>query len=146
MPNDEHSHLVEAAKEASSKAYAPYSGLRVGAAVTTEDGEVFTGCNVENASYGLTMCAERVALFSALAKGAKDITAVAVYADSPTPTPPCGACRQVIHELAPDSVVVIGRPDGEHITKSARSLLPFAFDYGNLAENERETASKAGQE
>lgn len=132
MPDDELGYLVEAAKQASGKAYAPYSRFCVGAAVAAEDGEVFTGCNVENASYGLSMCAERVALFNALAAGTKKITALAIYTDSPKPTSPCGACRQVIHELAPGARVVIANSQGIYAIKGEEELLPLGFDASAL--------------
>ena len=127
--------LAEAAKLASEKAYSPYSRFRVGAAVLTKDGQIYTGCNIENASYSLTICAERVALFSAIADGRNEITALALYANSAKPTPPCGACRQVIHELARGALIVIASPGNELVTMPEEGLLPQAFDAANL-ENE----------
>jgi len=91
--------LAHAAREAAAHAYCPYSRFAVGAAVRSADGRVFTGCNVENASFGLTICAERNAIFQAVAAGARDIVAVAVYTPTPQPTTPCGACRQVIAQF-----------------------------------------------
>lgn len=132
MRESEIRRLAEAAKLASERAYCPYSGFRVGAAVLTKDGEIYTGCNIENASYGLTICAERVALFSALAAGAKKITALAIYTDSPKPTSPCGACRQVIHELAPGARVAVANSQGVYAIKGEEELLPLGFDASAL--------------
>src|SRR5512143_376004 len=97
--------LAQAARLASERAYCPYSRFRVGAAVLTEMGEIVSGCNIENASYGLTVCAERVAVFRAVAQGARTLRAVVVYTPTPTPSAPCGACRQVLYEFGPDLLV-----------------------------------------
>jgi len=125
--NDDFERLRAAAVTASEQAYCPYSHFRVGAAVLTEAGEVFAGCNVENASFGLTMCAERGAIFQAVAKGASLIQALLVYTPSETPCPPCGACRQVILEFAPEADIysVCDGPDVSCTKLSA--LLPQAF-------------------
>lgn len=120
--------LVAAAREARERAIAPYSSFRVGAALLAADGRIVSGCNIENASYGLTMCAERVALFKALSDGVREFTAVVVVADTPHPTPPCGACRQLIWEFCGDISVVLANLDtvvGEH---AMRDLLPLPFD------------------
>jgi cytidine deaminase len=109
-------------------AVAAYSGFRVGAALLSADGRVFTGCNIENASYGLTMCAERVALFKALSEGVRAFTAVVVVADTAHPTPPCGACRQLLWEYCGDVPVVLGNLDGETARHRLRDLLPEPFD------------------
>ncbi|MGH9524003.1 MAG: cytidine deaminase [Terriglobales bacterium] len=125
---DERSRLLAAARELLARAYAPYSKFRVGAAVLTAAGNIFTGCNVENASYGLTNCAERTAIFSAVAaEGDKmRIRAVAVVNAQNVACAPCGACRQVIFEFSPDSVVFYQGKDGiEQATAS--SLLPAGF-------------------
>jgi cytidine deaminase len=120
--------LIEAARRAQQQAYAPYSGYAVGAAVRTPDGRLFTGCNIENASYGLSVCAERVALFRAVSEGARAIEAVAVVTqDGATP---CGACRQVLMEFAPEPEacsVWIATPDHIVARYTLRQLLPDAF-------------------
>ena len=120
--------LMRAARAAMKKAYAPYSKFHVGAAVLTKTGKVFSGCNVENASYGMTNCAERTAIFSAVAQlGPKfEVIAVAVANDHGVPCSPCGACRQVIYEFGPDAIVFFQGANGEkqaHITE----LLPEGF-------------------
>ena len=119
--------LISEAKEAAQKAYAPYSKFRVGAAVEAEDGTVYTGVNVENRSYGLTICAERNAIAHAVSQGMKKIKKVAVYSpDSSTPLPPCGACRQVITEFAsPDAVVICCSSSGESVTIPVSELYPM---------------------
>lgn len=118
--------LVAAARRAMENAYAPYSGIRVGAALRTGAGAVFTGCNVENASYGLTLCAERVAVACAVAAGHRDLVALAVVSDNEEVRSPCGACRQVLCEFNPDIPVVFVNPAGTRRFK-ARELLPEAF-------------------
>jgi cytidine deaminase len=127
---------VAAAREARSRAIAPYSSFRVGAAVETADGRVFTGCNIENASYGLTVCAERVAIWKALSEGARAFTALVIVADTPDPTPPCGACRQIIWEFCGDVPIVLATPDRISDTVSAAALLPRPFD-GRLLDDDR---------
>ncbi len=102
----------------------------MGAAVRTADGRIFSGCNVENASYGLTMCAERVAIFKAVSEGARDILALAVATDAATPAAPCGACRQVLAEFARDAEVVLGNPKGDVQVTRLAALLPLAFRLG----------------
>lgn len=118
--------LLEHAKAAVANAYAPYSGYRVGSALLCADGSIFTGCNVENASYSLTVCAERSALFSAVNAGHQSFLAIAVYVDSDRQFPPCGACRQVISEFAPSLPVIYANHLGSEITSMAE-LLPGAF-------------------
>ena len=120
--------LVDAARRAREYAIAPYSGFKVGAALLTRDGRVIGGCNVENASYGLTMCAERVALLKALSEGERDFAMIAVVADTDAPTPPCGPCRQLLWEYCGDIPVVLAnlhRVAGRH---QMRDLLPLPFD------------------
>jgi len=119
--------LVAAAVAAKAAAYAPYSNFRVGAAIQAEDGRVFTGCNVENASYGLTMCAERVATGAAVAAGAKKFVRVVVATDVDPPSPPCGACRQVLHEFGPEADVESVGPNWNRHWRLSE-LLPAAFD------------------
>ncbi|MBO7856884.1 cytidine deaminase [Burkholderia pseudomallei] len=125
-----HHALIEAAKAAREKAYAPYSNFKVGAALVTNDGKVFHGCNVENASYGLCNCAERTALFSALAAGYRpgEFAAIAVVGETHGPIAPCGACRQVMIELGkPTLEVVLTNMQGDVRVTSAGDLLPDAF-------------------
>jgi cytidine deaminase len=120
--------LLAAATEARGRAHAPYSGFAVGAAVRTASGRVFTGSNVENGSYGLSMCAERVALFTARAAGTDPVEALAVVAHQPTPISPCGACRQVMAELAPAARVIMANLAGGLRVSDTRTLLPWAFE------------------
>ncbi len=128
------SDLVVAARSAAAKAYCPYSRFQVGAAVLTEAGEVFSGCNVENASYGLTICAERNAIFQAVAlgRGSLSIRAVVVFTPTAAPTAPCGACRQVINEFGPDARVYSVCDGPEVLESSVGILLPRAFGPANL--------------
>jgi cytidine deaminase len=124
--------LLAAARKARRRAYAPYSKFRVGAAALWASGKVTTGCNVENASYGLTCCAERTAIFSAVAAGERRLKAVAVALDAPEAGAPCGACRQVIYEFGPDADVILGTLRGSARVMSARHILPLAFGPRNL--------------
>ena len=122
--------LVELARQAREQAYAPYSRFLVGAALLTRDGRHFLGCNVENASYGLCNCAERTALFSAIAAGCKpdDFSAIAVIADTPEPVTPCGSCRQVMAELcASDMPVLLANTSGATRQTTVEALLPDGF-------------------
>ena len=120
--------LVEAALGAREHAHAPFSRFKVGAAVEDEDGRVFTGCNVENATYGLTICAERVAVFKAISEGASKLRRVAVVADTAVLTPPCGACRQILWEFCGDAEIIMGNLKGEVETISLREIFPRPFD------------------
>jgi cytidine deaminase len=124
--------LVVAATIARERAYAPYSKFKVGAALEADDGTVVTGCNVENASYGLTICAERVAVGRGVAEGIRRFVRVAVVTDVDVLTPPCGACRQVLWEFAPDADVVLANLRGDTMTHRMRDLLPHAFDASQL--------------
>ena len=110
-----------------ANAYAPYSQYRVGAALLACDGTIWRGCNVEASSYGLTMCAERSALVAAVSQGKRDFAAIAVITDSSPPASPCGACRQMLYEFAPDLLVVMIHPGGEERRANLRMLLPDAF-------------------
>jgi cytidine deaminase len=122
-----HEGLMDMAREAAQRAYAPYSGFRVGAAILSSDGgECFTGCNVENASYGLTICAERVAAGSAVAAGHRELETVAVYADGPELPMPCGACRQFLAEFNPKMVVIVSNGSSVR-THRLDELLPYSF-------------------
>jgi cytidine deaminase len=118
--------LIAAATDVRERAHAPYSGYRVGAAVLTSDGRVFTGCNLENASYGLSVCAERNAIAAAVAAGCGDFVGLAVVTGSAPPAPPCGACRQVMAEFGDFSVVLAGL-DGDERRTTVLDLLPDAF-------------------
>ncbi|MDE2155760.1 MAG: cytidine deaminase [Xanthomonadaceae bacterium] len=122
--------LLALARNVREQAYVPYSQFRVGAALSTRDGRQFVGCNVENAAYGLCNCAERTALFSAVAAGCRpgDFTALAVIADTPGPVSPCGACRQVMAELCDAAMpVLLGNLDGDTRQTTVTALLPDAF-------------------
>jgi cytidine deaminase len=124
---DEWCALVAAARTASANAHCPYSRFAVGAAVLTFDGAISAGCNVENASFGLTVCAERNAIFRAVADGAKSIVALALYTPTPKPTTPCGACLQVIAEFGRDARVRCACASGEYDEYSLGDLLPHGF-------------------
>jgi cytidine deaminase len=124
--------LIAAAKQARENAHAPFSNFRVGAAVRATSGRIFTGCNVENASYGLTCCAERVAIFKAISEGERGFDAIAVVTDTEELTPPCGACRQIIWEFCGDVPVVMANLTGKMEVERAGKLLPRPFDSTNL--------------
>ena len=120
--------LVAAARAARENAVARFSGFKVGAALETADGSIITGCNVENATYGLTVCAERVAMFKALSEGHRNFTSVAVVADTADPTPPCGACRQILWEFGGDLEVFLANLTEHTGTFRMKDLLPLPFD------------------
>lgn len=126
----EHSdqELIDAATEARENAYAPFSNFRVGAALETDDGEVISGCNVESASYGLTVCAERVAIWKAISQGKHKVKHIAVVADTEELTPPCGVCRQIIWEFGGDIPVILSNLKGKTEVVQMKELLPRAFD------------------
>ncbi|MDQ0160693.1 cytidine deaminase [Alkalibacillus salilacus] len=129
----EKEQLVNAAQEMLSKAYVPYSKFPVGAALLTKDGEVFQGCNIENASYPVTCCGERVAIFKAVSQGVRDFEALAVMANTDRPVPPCGACRQVMSEFfEPSMPVYITNKDLEVKETTVQELLPFSFTPADL--------------
>lgn len=123
--------LIQLAREAKEKAYAPYSQYRVGSAVLVADGSFYTGANVENASYGATICAERVAITKAVSEGKRDLVALAIAADSPFPYP-CGICRQVMEEFNPQMVVYVVGEGEEYETYTLAELLPHSFSCRNL--------------
>jgi cytidine deaminase len=129
LPTRTKAELLSAAKQARERAYAPYSHYAVGAAIVASSGKVYTGCNVENASYGLTVCAERNAIFTAVGAGEKHIEAVAVVTDAAAPGTPCGACRQVIQEFAtgPDLVVLLANLAGQERELTLAQLFPEPF-------------------
>jgi len=120
--------LVDAARRAREHAVATFSGFKVGAALETADGVVITGCNVENATYGLTICAERVAMFKALSEGHRSFARVAVVADTEAPTPPCGACRQILWEFGGDLEVILANLEDDKGVHRLKDLLPLPFD------------------
>ena len=124
--------LIAAARAAREHAYAPFSNFRVGAAVRAKSGRIFTGCNVENATYGLTLCAERVAIFKAISEGERGFDAVAVDADTDALTPPCGACRQILWELCGDAEVLLANLNGKIERYRLSALFPKPFDHSFL--------------
>ncbi|MBL93186.1 MAG: cytidine deaminase [Myxococcales bacterium] len=131
--------MTEVAIEAMQNAYAPYSRFQVGAALLTENGEILPGCNVENASYGLTLCAERTAVAAAVSQGHKKFIGVVVVTNTSPPSSPCGVCRQVLHEFAPDLPVRLVNPAGETLTVSLADLLPMSFDKTELSKGQKQS-------
>lgn len=128
MSEESLQELIEIAKTARLHSIAPFSDFLVGAAVRTAAGKVYTGCNVESASYGLTVCGERVAIWKALSEGERDFTELAIVADTESLTPPCGTCRQIIWEFAKHAKIILANLDGETQECSIKELLPRAFD------------------
>jgi cytidine deaminase len=124
----DYGELIEAARAARENAYAPFSHFQVGAAVRTSGGRLIGGCNVENASYGLTVCAERVAIFKAISEGEREFDAIAVVTDADRLTPPCGACRQIIWEMCGNVEVVLANLKGQVEVHRMKDLLPLPFD------------------
>ncbi|MEQ1763554.1 MAG: cytidine deaminase [Pyrinomonadaceae bacterium] len=120
--------LIDAAADVRTRAFAPYSNFKVGAAVETEDGDIYTGCNVESASYGLTVCAERVAIWKGISRGVTKFGRIAVVVDTEELTPPCGVCRQIIWEFCGDVPVILANLHGKTETIQMGELLPRAFD------------------
>ncbi len=127
--------LIQKAKEAMKNAYAPYSQFHVGAALLTKSGKIYVGANVENASYGLTNCAERTAIFSAVANGERDFDTLVVIADTEKPVAPCGACRQVMAEFG-NFKVILANLKGEVFETTVDELLPYAFDKEDLKDKD----------
>ncbi|MBO8160296.1 MAG: cytidine deaminase [Thermosipho sp. (in: Bacteria)] len=123
--------LIDEAFKAQEKAYAPYSKFRVGAALLTKNGKVFTGCNIENASYGLTCCAERVAIFKAVSEGEREFDTLVIVGDTTEPVSPCGACRQVMSEFGDFRVILVSNDRKKKIT-TVKELLPYSFKKENL--------------
>ena len=124
--------LIAAAHSVRENAYAPYSKFKVGAAVLTKSGKIYTGCNVENASYGLCNCAERTAIFKAVSEGEKDLVTIAVIADTPSPVAPCGACRQVMIEFGIQKVIMCNLHGAQSII-ALEELLPYSFEKKHLS-------------
>jgi cytidine deaminase len=118
--------LIKAAQASRENAYVPYSNFKVGAAVLTQNGKIYAGCNVENASYGLCNCAERTAIFKAVSEGEQELVAIAVVADTIEPVAPCGACRQVIAEFGIDKIIMCNM-NGEKRILTLEELLPYSF-------------------
>ncbi|MFT3882897.1 MAG: cytidine deaminase [Gemmatales bacterium] len=125
--------LLDAARDARRHARCQYSGFAVGAALLSKDGRVFTGCNIENASYGLTICAERVALLKALSEGTEGFTRIAIVTESDLPTPPCGPCRQLMWEYADNLDVILGDLKKQTARFSLKELFPHPFEAANLS-------------
>lgn len=125
--------LIQEAKKIREKAYTPYSSFPVGAALLTEDGTLYTGCNIENAAYPVTCCAERVAIFKAISEGHTAFKEIAVVADTKRPVPPCGSCRQVMSEFfRPDAIIHTTNLSGEIKTITMEELLPYSFSPSDL--------------
>jgi len=126
--NNNSEKLLESARKVREQAFAPYSNFKVGSAVLTADGQIFAGCNVESASYGLTVCAERLAIWKAVSEGETELTAIAVVADTEIPTTPCGVCRQIMWEFCGDVPVTLANLKGDVETVTTKELLTRAFD------------------
>jgi cytidine deaminase len=136
MKNEDRAILIDAATQAREHAHAPYSHFCVGAALRANSGRIFTGCNIENSTFGLTICAERVAVFKALSEGERAFDAVAVVADTERLTPPCGACRQILWEFCRDADVVLANLSGQMVIRRMADLLPDAFDSSFIEKSE----------
>lgn len=127
-PHSTIERLIKAAQDVRENAFAPYSNFRVGAALETIEGEIYTGCNIENATFGLTLCAERLAIFKAMSEGQREFRHLAVIADTKDLTPPCGACRQIIWEFCGDITLTLANLRGQTRQFSMSGLFPHAFD------------------
>lgn len=136
MSTDEHHDLIAAAKRAREFAVAPFSRFRVGAAVESDDKRIYTGCNVENATYGLTVCAERVSVWKAISEGARVFRRLAVVTDAARLTPPCGACRQIIWEFCGDIPIILANTRGDVKVLQMSELYPHPFDNRSLNTSE----------
>lgn len=130
--NKNYKKLIKEAENARKRAYTPYSKFKVGAAILTSDGKIFTGCNIENASFGLTVCAERVAILKAISEGSSKFEAIVIVGDTNRPCSPCGACRQVIYEFSEDIKIIMYNLKGDIQIKKMRELLPEAFSKNDL--------------
>ena len=137
MSDPDNQSLIETATAARLQSVAPFSNFLVGAALRTKAGKVYTGCNIESASYGLTVCAERVAIWKALSQGERDFTDLVVVADTESLTPPCGTCRQIIWEFAKHARIILANLRGQREEVSIKDLLPRAFDVRFLKEASR---------
>lgn len=135
--NEGENDLIKTATAARLRSVAPFSNFLVGAALRTAEGKVFTGCNVESASYGLTVCAERVAIWKALSEGERDFTELVIVADTEQLTPPCGTCRQIIWEFCKNAKITLSNLRGQTEEVDIRELLPKAFDARFLKEGSR---------
>jgi len=127
--------LVRRARDAKSNAYSPYSGVKIGAAVLTRDGNIYAGCNIENSSYGLSNCAERTAIFKAISEGRRELISMSIVGDSEDFTRPCGACRQVMVQFNPRLRIIRVGLDGYRSETTAEKLLPEAFNPSSLAKS-----------
>ena len=143
MSEESLQELVEIAKKARLHSVAPFSNFLVGAAVRTEEGKVYTGCNVESASYGLTVCGERVAIWKALSEGERQFAELAIVADTESLTPPCGTCRQIIWEFCKNATIILANLQGETQQCSIKELLPRAFDARFLSSTAKEAAKES---
>lgn len=130
--NKNYKKLIKEAEKARKRAYTPYSKFKVGAALLSADGKIFTGCNIENASFGLAVCAERVAIFKAISEGSNKFEAIVVIGDTDKPCSPCGACRQVISEFGEDIPLIMANLKGDVKIKKIKELLPEAFGKNDL--------------
>lgn len=119
--------MIQMAQAVRELAYAPYSNFKVGVALLGKSGKIYQGCNIENASYGLTICAERVAAAKAISEGERDFRGIAIVADTDKPCPPCGMCRQFLYEFSPDMEIIMANLEGEVLKVTLRELLPNAF-------------------
>jgi cytidine deaminase len=138
LDEDVRQQLLDQARRAREQAYAPYSRFTAGAAVLTAAGEIFSGCNIENASLAATICAERVAIFRAVAAGHRDLTALALIADTPEPVAPCGLCRQVLAEFNSDCLVLMANTAGRTRLANLKELLPLAFRWPDAQGRDRD--------